>query len=117
METASSNYSTLAGTIKHVLAEKKIKDIGLLRLKTFRPFPEKELEHALKGIESIGVLEKDTSLGLGGVLYNELRFIRKPVAGFIGGLSGRDITKKEILDIFDKVRKNKEGIEWVNSKL
>ena len=46
-----------------------------------------------------------------------MRFIKKPVAGFIGGLGGRDITRKEVLDIIDKLRKNKEGTEWVGSKL
>ncbi len=108
---------TLAGTIKHVLEKEKIKDIGLLRLRSFRPFPSEEIEQALKGMESIGVLEKDISFGLGGALYSELRFIKKPVAGFIGGLGGRDVTGKEILEVFDKIRKKKEGVEWVGSKL
>ena len=107
---------TLAGTIKHVLQAEKIKDIGLVRLKSFRPFPAKELKKELSSVDSIGVLEKDVSFGLGGALHNELRFIRKPIAGFIGGLGGRDITTKEILDIFDKIREKKEGIEWVGSK-
>ena len=108
---------TLAGTIKHTIEKNKIKDVGLLRLKTFRPFPGEELEKALANVKSIGVLEKDISLGLGGALYSELRFIKKPIACFIGGLGGRDITEKEILDIFNKIRKKKQGIEWVNSKL
>ena len=108
---------SITGTIKHVLETEKIKDVGLLRLKSFRPLPINEIEKAIKGIESVGVFEKDVSLGLGGALYSELRFLKKPIAGFIGGLGGRDITSKEILDIVDKIRKNKEGIEWVGSKL
>jgi len=108
---------TLAGTIKHVLKKEKIKDIGLLRLKSLRPFPVNELAKTLKDIESVGVLEKDISFGLGGALYSELRFIKKPIAGFIGGLGGRDITPKEIMNIFDDIRKKKEGIQWVGSKL
>ncbi len=107
---------TLAGTIKHVLKEQKIKDIGLVRLRSFRPFPAKELKKELSSVDSIGVLEKDISFGLGGALHSELKFIRKPIAGFIGGLGGRDITSKEIMDIFDKIREKKEGVEWVGSK-
>ena len=103
---------TLSGTIKHILANKEIKDIGLISLRSYRPFPADELGKVLENVESVGVLEKDISLGLGGALYSELRFIRKPMAGFIGGLGGRDITVKEIMDIFDAVRKNKEGINW-----
>lgn len=108
---------TLAGTIKHVIDKEKIKDVGLLKLKTFRPFPAKELEKALSSAESIGVLEKDISPGLSGALYSELNFIKKPITGFIGGLGGRDITQKEILDIFDAIRKKKQGVNWIGSKL
>ena len=107
---------TLAGTIKHILVNKNIRDIGLIKLKSYRPFPVNELEKVLENVQSIGVLEKDVSLGIGGALYSEMRFIKKPVAGFIGGLGGRDITVKEIMDIFDAVRKNKEGINWVGGK-
>lgn len=107
---------TLAGTIKHILTEKKIKDIGLIRLRSYRPFPLNELEKVLEDVKSVGVLEKDISLGLGGALWSELRAI-KPMAGFVGGLGGRDITVKEIMDIFNEIRKNKEGIKWIGSKL
>ena len=108
---------TLAGTIKHIITSKKIKDIGLVRLKSYRPFPIDELENALQRVESIGILEKDVSLGMGGALYNELRAIRKPIAGFIGGLGGRDIKTSEIMEIFETIKKKKQGVFWIGSKL
>jgi pyruvate ferredoxin oxidoreductase alpha subunit len=108
---------TLAGTIKHILTEKKIKDIGLVRLRSYRPFPLNELEKILENVQSIGVLEKDVSLGLGGALWSELRAIKKPMAGFIGGLGGRDVKINDILNVFDFVRKKKQGVFWIGSKL
>lgn len=108
---------TLAGTIKHILTEKKIKDIGLVRLRSYRPFPLNELEKILENVQSIGVLEKDVSLGLGGALWSELRAIKKPMAGFICGLGGRDVKINDILNVFDFVRKKKQGVFWIGSKL
>jgi pyruvate ferredoxin oxidoreductase alpha subunit len=95
---------SVAGTIKHILKKEKIKDIGLVRLKSFRPFPGDELKKALGDLKSIGVLEKDISLGIGGALWSELRFIQKPMSNFIAGLGGRDIKEAEIKQIFDAIR-------------
>jgi len=108
---------SIAGTIKHVLKKEKIKDIGLVRLKSYRPFPEEELKKTLSSVKSIGVLEKDISLGIGGALWSELRFIQKPMANFIAGLGGRDIKEDEIKQIFSAIRKKKQGIHWIGSKL
>ena len=117
-ENVIITMGTLAGTIKHVLEKEKIRDIKLIRLKSFRPFPEEELKKPLDGISSVGVMEKDVSPGLGGALFAEMRGLTsKPTADFICGLGGRDVTVNEIKDIFNSVRKKSSGIRWVGSKL
>lgn len=108
---------SVAGTIKHILKKEKIKNIGLVRLKCYRPFPAEELEKILGDVKSIGVLEKDISLGIGGALWSELRFIQKPISNFIAGLGGRDIKEAEIKQIFEAVQKKKQGLHWIGSKL
>lgn len=108
---------SLAGTIKHVLENDKINDISLIRIKSFRPFPEEELTKALINAESIGVVEKDISFGLGGALWSELRFLSKPMSSFIGGLGGRDITINDLRNVFSSIRKKDMGIHWINSKV
>jgi pyruvate ferredoxin oxidoreductase alpha subunit len=108
---------TLSGTIKHILEKDSVRDVGLVRLRSFRPFPDKELVKILEGVESVGVLEKDVSFGLGGEIYLEIKsFVNKPMAGFIGGLGGRDITVGQIKNIFKAIREKKEGVYWVGSK-
>lgn len=108
---------TLAETIEHVIEKNKIKDVGIVRIKSFRPFPASALENVLGKSDSIGVVEKDISLGIGGALRSELGFIDVPMANFICGLGGRDVTENDIKNIFEGIRKKKEGIIWVGSRL
>jgi pyruvate ferredoxin oxidoreductase alpha subunit len=104
------SMGSVCGTIKHTISG----DIGLVRIKTFRPFPGEELKKALRDVDSIGVLEKDISFGLGGVLFHELRsFIDKPMCSAIGGLGGRDIKIDDLKKIFDLIRKKDEGSHWI----
>ncbi len=103
---------TLSGTVEHVL--EKNKDVGLVRLRSYRPFPAKELQKALKDVQAVAVIEKDVSLGIGGALWSELRgFVKKPVSCFIAGLGGRDVTIRDIEAIIEKLRKKDEKINWV----
>lgn len=105
---------SVAGTIRHFIEANKIKDVGLVRIKAFRPFPAGEIAEALNGVEAAAVLEKDISLGLGGVLYHEIKSVlRRPIASFIGGLGGRDITLDHLKTIFDAIRKKSEKTEWL----
>jgi len=108
---------TLSETIEYVLKKEKIKDIGLIRLRSFRPFPAKEIQVALQGIKTVGVIEKDISPGLGGVLWSEVKtFTNKPATDFIAGLGGRDVTINEIKDVLKAVRKGEDKVYWVGRR-
>jgi pyruvate ferredoxin oxidoreductase alpha subunit len=106
---------SLAGTAKHIIREKKIEDMGLIRVKSFRPFPMAEIKKAIKDVESIGVLEKDISPGLGGVLCYEIRGLvkNKNVSTFVGGLGGRDVKIDDFMKIFRDIRQERRGLIWV----
>jgi len=75
------------------------KDVGLVRLRLWRPFPFEEIRQAVKNAEVLIVLDRALSFGgpagpvcseIRSALYNE---DRKPkVISFVGGLGGRDIT-------------------------
>jgi pyruvate ferredoxin oxidoreductase alpha subunit len=81
------------------------KNVGLLRLRLWRPFPFEEIRQAVKGAEVLVVLDRAISLGAMGpvcseiksALYNEAK--RPKVVSFIGGLGGRDIS----LDGFEQI--------------
>jgi pyruvate ferredoxin oxidoreductase alpha subunit len=106
---------SLAGTVKEYIREHK--DVGLIRLKSFRPFPNEELRKALKGVKSLGVLEKDVSVGNHGAVYTELKAAMQgcdtAVSGFVCGLGGRDVTLNDIDSVAKKVKKGKQVEEWI----
>ncbi len=75
------------------------KDIGLLRLRLWRPFPFEELRQAARSAETLIVLDRAISFGgPGGPVCSEIRSAlynedTKPrIVGIVGGLGGRDIT-------------------------
>ncbi len=108
---------SIVGTFKHFI-DQEVDDVGIIKIRSFRPFPREELIELTKGLESVGVFEKVISLGLGGPLAHEVRSVVKtPVMSFVGGLSGRDVTLNDVSHIFDKIREKKSGFEWIGSKL
>jgi len=77
---------------------KEGQDIGLVRLRLWRPFPFKEIRRAVRDAEVLIVLDRALSFGYGGPVCSEIRSAlynedKKPkVISFIGGLGGRDIS-------------------------
>ena len=73
--------------------------VGLIKIKTFRPFPLEALRQALSKIKAVGVVDRSVSFGWNsGPVYQELLSTlyvldkRFPAVSFIGGLAGADIT-------------------------
>lgn len=114
-EHAIITMGSLCGTVKHILREKRIKDIGLIKVKSFRPFPIGLVKNSIKDLKSIGVLEKDISLGLGGALCYEIRGLtrKQAVSSFVGGLGGRDVKIEDFMRMFDDIREERRGLVWV----
>lgn len=74
------------------------RDVGLVRLRLWRPFPFKEFREAIKGAEVLVTLDRSLSFGgPGGAVASEIKAALydekdKPrVVSFVGGLGGRDI--------------------------
>ncbi|MEW6034374.1 MAG: phenylglyoxylate dehydrogenase [Chloroflexota bacterium] len=97
----------ICGTARAVVdqARERGLKLGLLKLRSFRPFPAAELRQALEGKAAAGVIDRNLSFGWGaGVVHTELRAAllgaaHPPhVVGFIAGLGGLEIT----LDQFDR---------------
>jgi pyruvate/2-oxoacid:ferredoxin oxidoreductase alpha subunit len=83
---------------------------GLVKIKTFRPFPGEEIMRELKGKKKVAVIDRNFSPGAQGIWAQELRSVlcelsdqeRPKVYGYIAGLGGRDITVKTIKKIYYK---------------
>lgn len=71
--------------------------IGMAKVKSFRPFPYRDLAAILRGAKVIGVLDRDISPGSTGIVYQEVLAALQgtganTVADFVVGLGGRDVT-------------------------
>ncbi len=114
------SLGSIVGTIKDavdVLRKEGIK-VGLVKIRSYRPFPVEALKEALKDASVVAVIEKDVSVGyqsalltdIKGALYNTS--IRVPIVGFAVGLGGRDVAMKQIRKIVENASKVKdEGLE------
>ncbi len=104
---------SICGTVKDAIDEmrKDGKKVGLLKLRTFRPFPEKEVRKALSGVSRVAVLDKNISLGAKGAVALEVKDAlygsKIPVFDYIIALGGRDVRKKDIRSVVDLAEKGK----------
>jgi len=85
------------------------RDVGLLRLRLWRPFPFEEIRQAVENAEVLIVLDRALSFGgPGGPVCSEVRSAlygedkRPKVIGFVGGLGGRDITPAGFEEIVNR---------------
>lgn len=109
-ETVLVAMGSIIGTIRETINNNSNlgKKVGILQIKTYRPFPVKEINKILKGVKNIAVIEKAISLGQAGPLFSDLQAsLEKKVnlSNFIVGLGGRDITQKTVTEIIKKSTK------------
>lgn len=106
---------SLIGTLKDVVDDlrQKGEKVGILKIRSFRPFPKEKIREVCGDVKEMIVLEKAISFGLGGVLQEELRstFYKKKnqptISGFVLGLGGRDIPPSTLIKIYE-VSKGRE---------
>lgn len=119
---------TVASTSRIVIDElrEKGEKVGMLKIRTFRPFPTAKVRGVLCEAKKVAVIDRNCSFGYGGIfaqevkaaLYNEAE--RPPVFGFIAGLGGRDITPEligEIIEYTLSCDRPEEDIIWRGVKL
>lgn len=98
---------SILGTIKDTVDEMREAGvrIGVLCLKSYRPFPDEALREAVKSVKTLVVLERMVSAGSGGALYLDvLKAVRRePVElrSVIAGLGGRAVTKASLRAVFE----------------
>jgi pyruvate/2-oxoacid:ferredoxin oxidoreductase alpha subunit len=113
-ELALVSMGTTASTVRTAVdaARERGIAVGALRVRMFRPFPEELLRHALARSERVGVLDRDLSPGMGGVLWSEVRGAAAPgavVQNYIVGLGGGDIRPAHVSGILDDLVERKRA--------
>jgi 2-oxoisovalerate ferredoxin oxidoreductase alpha subunit len=97
--------------------QKEGQKIGLARVRVIRPFPTEEIIALGKRADLI-VVDRNISVGLEGVLFNETKAALygesdAKVTGYIAGLGGKDVTYKDIKTMCMKAMKGKaKEQEW-----
>jgi pyruvate ferredoxin oxidoreductase alpha subunit len=119
-EVVLVTMGSIIGTIKEAIDELRSEGVkvGLVKIRSYRPFPAEALKNALKDADVIVVIEKDLSMGYESALLTDLKgafynsSIKTPIIGFAVGLGGRDVAIKHIRKMVEKASKVKDaGIE------
>ena len=103
-----------AGTAKTVVDKLRTEGVkaGLLRIRTFRPFPAEEIVKSLAKVKAVAVMERSMSFGgNGGAVCHETRHAlydlpsHPHIVNYIHGLGGRDTSPTQIRKVFEDLQK------------
>jgi pyruvate/2-oxoacid:ferredoxin oxidoreductase alpha subunit len=103
-ETLIVSMGTIASTAEAIVDEARGRGerLGSVRVRMFRPFPADRLAALFRGVRRIAVLDRDISLGFGGVLWGEARALAEPgaiVQGYVIGAGGGDVRPEHVAAI------------------
>lgn len=117
---------TVTGTAREVIDTLNAsgKNVALLKIRVFRPFPSAQVREACAGTRKVAVLDRNIGFGVGGIFAQEIRaalygHLDVPVQSYIAGLGGRDVTPSTIHEVLRQAEarddNNGESI-WVGVK-
>ncbi|WP_456481758.1 pyruvate synthase subunit PorA [Methanopyrus sp.] len=111
---------SVCGTIKHVI-DKERPDVGLVRVKAYRPFPGDRIAEVIQDKEGVVTIDRAHSYGAMPPLWTDVKAHTPDVdvSSTIAGLGGRDIRPQDVLEII-KVAEEGEGTDepvWINVKV
>ena len=112
-EIALVALSSAAGEIKEVIDQLRSKGekVGLLKIRSFRPFPYAQIAQALSRAKIVTVLDRSASFGAHGPVFVEINTAvynysanRPLLLGQTYGLGGRELTLRHIEHIIGESR-------------
>ncbi len=124
--TMGSMVATARGAVDTMRATGK--RVGLLKVRSFRPFPFEELVQLAGDARALAVVDRNAVYGVGGALYREVLMalasagLSKPVLGVIAGLGGREVTQADMESVGERAMAaasaGKAGgqVVWLNLK-
>ncbi len=117
---------TIAGTCKAAVEkmQKEGKKVGLIKLRSFIPFPENDFKELAKKLDGIAVVDRSICPGKGGPVFSKLRDVlyeqeEKPtMLQFHAGLGGKEVRTHDFEMIGDKILNAAKGgkedkVTWV----
>ncbi len=112
------SMGTIAETVNGVVDRARSRGIrlGSVRVVMFRPFPGDMLGRALSGASRIAVIDRNISLGFGGILWGEARGLVGPsavVQNYVAGIGGGDVRPEHIEEMITDLNGRKVAGEPV----
>lgn len=103
---------TIATTTREVVKKRRAagEKVGMIKVKTFRPFPEAELLAAFEGTKKVAVLDRNYAAGMGGIFWQDIRAAMQGkrddlvVQDYLIGVCGGDVTPNLIEEVIDDLR-------------
>ena len=112
---------SLVGTLKTVVDEYRARGekVGILKVRSFRPFPKQQIKKALANAHVVVVLDKNISIGTNeGALFTETKSCMYnsrcdiPIVGYTLNHGGRDVSIELASKIIEEAKQvAKEGIK------
>ena len=110
---------SMCSTIRVVVDELREngEKVGLLRIRSYRPFPYEEINEIVKNADKLAVLDKNVTFGIGGALFTDIcAKCDKDTYGFILGLGGRDIIPDYIKECVELTKSGEKKVTWIGLK-
>ena len=117
---------TIAGTCKAAVEkmQNEGKKVGLIKLRSFIPFPNKEFQELAKRLDAIAVVDRSICPGKGGPAFSKLRDAlydmeeRPKLLQFHAGLGGKEVRTHDFEMIGEKILNYAKGgkeekVTWV----
>ncbi len=113
-EVALISMGTTGATTRVAVddARKRGIKVGSLRVRMHRPFPGDLLGMHLSGCSRIGVMDRDISPGLGGILWSEVLGVAPKdalVQGTMLGLGGGDVRPQHITEVLNDLLEREQA--------
>lgn len=121
---------SVAGTVRSVVKKLRAEGekVGLIKLRSFRPFPKEFFVSIAGRFKALGVIDKSVSFGYEGTVYSEVKAAlyggkmhSTKTADFICGLGGRDIADKDVVDMYSILKnlafgKEEKEVQFIGRK-
>jgi pyruvate ferredoxin oxidoreductase alpha subunit len=126
VDVAIVAMGTIAGTAKAAVEkmQKEGKKVGLIKLRSFIPFPYNDFKELAKRIDAFAVVDRSICPGKGGPAFGKIRDVlydmeeRPKMLQFHAGLGGKEVRTHDFEMIGDKILNYAKGrkedqVTWV----
>jgi pyruvate ferredoxin oxidoreductase alpha subunit len=126
-EVAIVAMGSIAGSAKAAVDKLQAdgKPVGLIKLRSFIPFPVTDFENWAKKLKAFGVVDRSICPGKGGPVYEKLRTTmyemddRPNTLQFHAGLNGKEVRVDDLVKVGEKTleaadkKMSEPSVEWV----